>query len=182
MAICSAEQSLGSPFKFSGWIHVDLSWHIVFTSFFPSPVPSPQQGEGCSDRKMSEGHLRFPDLPNLTHQIGARFQGRFARLPSGRHDLTRCTHMLKGLDLADQFGNVPADRWSDSLHCLNDPIRIDQKPTPNVYSCFFIVDTVSTPDAASCIRQHRKGNPTFHHLREFFFLPDFVGEAAICTA
>jgi hypothetical protein len=35
MAICSAEQSFGSPFKFSGWLQLDLLWHIEFTSFFP---------------------------------------------------------------------------------------------------------------------------------------------------
>lgn len=127
-------------------------------------------------------HLRFPDLPNFANQIRTWFQGWFAWLPSGRHDLTRGTNMLKGLDLTDQLGYVPANRWSDSLHGLNDPIRVDQKTTPDVYSCFFIVDTVSTSDAASSIRQHRKGNPTLHHLREFFLLPDLVGKAAICAA
>jgi hypothetical protein len=90
--------------------------------------------------------------------------------------------MLKGLDLSDQFEDAPADRWSYRLHCLNDSVRIDQKTTPNVYSCFFIVNTVNASDTAPSIRQHRKGNPTLYHLREFFFLPDFMDEAAICTA
>jgi len=89
--------------------------------------------------------------------------------------------MLECLDLPDEFGHIATDRRSQDLHCLNHSVWINQEAAPDVYACLFVIYSIDTPNAPTAIGQHRKWNATRHHLGELFFLPDLVGEAAICA-
>lgn len=75
-----------------------------------------------------ESQVRFPNLPYLSYQIRSGFQGRPSRLPSRGHDLSGLGRMLEGLDLADQFGDVPSHRRGHNLHGPDNALGVDEIP------------------------------------------------------
>ena len=87
--------------------------------------------------------------------------------------------VLECLDLPYGLGKVPAYGRSQYFHGLNDTVGIDYEPAPDVDAAGLVVDVVYPAQVSAGIGNHREGDSPVHHLREFFFVPDFVGKGAV---
>jgi hypothetical protein len=89
--------------------------------------------------------------------------------------------MLECFDLADQLSHIPPNFGCHHFHRADIEIGINQESSADIHPGIFVIHTVDTSYASARIRQQRKRNAAFDHLRQFFFLPDFMGEAAVCA-
>jgi hypothetical protein len=111
-----------------------------------------------------KSHIRLPHFPDLSHQIRAGFQGWLSRPPARGRSFSRFPHVLEGLDLTYEFGDVPPYRGGEDFHGLNDPVRIDKKTAPNVHSRCLIKDSVQSSDLSADIGEHGEGDSSGDHL------------------
>ena len=108
-----------------------------------------------------KGHFRLPDFPYFSHQVGSRFQGDLSRFPAGRCGFCALavSYELKSLNLAKSLGHIASHRGRKHLVSLDHPIRIDNEPSPGLYTRVFVKDTVDSPHLAPVSDNMGKGTP-----------------------
>lgn len=87
--------------------------------------------------------------------------------------------MLEGSDLPDRFTYVSAHRRCENLESLNIAVWIDDEAPSGFDATAFVIYSVHSPDAASRIRKHRKGNVPADHLRQLVIVPHLVHEYTV---
>ncbi len=92
-------------------------------------------------------------FPDFAYQVRPWFQSRFTWLPAGRRHLTGLYHMLEGFYLADQFGNIPTNLWSQHFHGPDDKIGVNEEPSTDIYTAAGIIDAVNFTYATTRVSQ-----------------------------
>ena len=87
--------------------------------------------------------------------------------------------MLKSPDLPDGFAYIPAYGRRENLESLNIAVWIDDEAPSGLDATAFVIYSVHSPDAASRIRRHRKGNVPADHLRQLVIVPHLVHEYTV---
>lgn len=93
---------------------------------------------------MLEGLTWLPLLPNLADQRRSRLEGRLAGDPTRGRGLSSLSlsHVLKRLNLANEFVDVAAHRRRQHLHRLDDAIGINEEAPSYVYAGLLVIDAV----------------------------------------
>ncbi len=124
---------------------------------------------------------RFPDFPDFADEVGAGFEGHFARLPFGRGGLGsfRLADELEGVYLAQGFVDISSDGRGHDFVRLHDAVGVDEESSADVDSHVFVVDAVDFAEVPSLVGDHGEGDSAGVHFGELFFVPDFVNELRI---
>ncbi len=129
-----------------------------------------------------KGLVHGPCIPDPAHQFGAGFEGVLARLPAGRGGLgaLALADELIGLDLAKAFQDIAAHGRGEHFHGLDDTVRIDDEPAPNIHAAVLVIDTISLAHLAPGIGEHGEGHlARCDHFGDFMIDPHLMDEHAV---